>query len=953
MGNIRKRNDKRRTPLVIIRALILGCLLAFAGGEAYSLPAPQITVATLPNAPEISSGEMGSTLHDSAGYIWYGAQGTICRDDGYEIITFPVPGADYINDITEDQHHRLWIASDDGVFTLDPDTYEVKPFEAGKYSHRDVSQVKVTSDGSVWITARGTLQRYSLKGKLLKEYLLTDRSGNPTDMSGFLEASNGDILMTSYSRGIYRYDRRHDRFTMYAPIEKNVSLGLIVEDKSKGYFWVSDHDGMIYCFNPSAPEGQKFRESLLPDNPYVNNRRRVREMIQDPMHGYLWILARTGIVAMKPDSDNYLQYVEIPQLRDYRGALVTSAVADGDKIWVYCMDAPSIVIQLDNSTTDNNYLQGVKSHTGDTPAITHLVADPGSDRMWMIQHRSGVMVYSPTTGTVAAQDLPHLHGRRLYEANKLAKSAYLDGVWTSTRRNQNIIGLVSDTPEDIRQKDALTISGDVSRDAKITSLFEDRNGRLFVGTSRGLLKYDLRDKHLELRYPSIEDASSVQRVGNSLWVTANGKLYQLTDGHTPLRILVNREITSIADARNGKLWLGSKDGHLLYYDIASRGVKDYTNVFQDGFKRIIDLYVDKYSHLWIVTNSKVAQFNFRDKTYVEYPANVPGNLSAYLTPQMLVAGDDLLVVGGIGGLAMFTTSNRLDIDIKEPTTVLTNVKVRDKSMLGDRKVYKSSNEIVLPAKSTNVEFCFSTLDHANASGERFAYRIRGLDKGWNYTKRGSNRAFYNLIPGGEWVMEVKACDENNHWSSKVTEIHIDQKMPWYASWWTWILYALVLIAVIIAIGRFYTERLKNKNEEMWNDSEEMVKMREYLQSPVSLPEEEFRQLDKILLEKATKVVEANISVPDFKVTDLAREVNMSKSTLARKLKAITGMTPLDFIRQIKMRYACHLLESQNYTVGEVAEITGFDDRRYFTSCFKKEIGVTPSAYARGERAPEA
>ncbi len=77
---------------------------------------------------------------------------------------------------------------------------------------------------------------------------------------------------------------------------------------------------------------------------------------------------------------------------------------------------------------------------------------------------------------------------------------------------------------------------------------------------------------------------------------------------------------------------------------------------------------------------------------------------------------------------------------------------------------------------------------------------------------------------------------------------------------------------------------------------------------------------------------------------------MSKSSLARKLKAITGKTPLDFIRQIKMQHACRLLESQNHTVAEVADMVGFEDRRYFTTSFKKEVGVTPSAYVKGERA---
>lgn len=148
---------------------------------------------------------------------------------------------------------------------------------------------------------------------------------------------------------------------------------------------------------------------------------------------------------------------------------------------------------------------------------------------------------------------------------------------------------------------------------------------------------------------------------------------------------------------------------------------------------------------------------------------------------------------------------------------------------------------------------------------------------------------------------------------------------------------------------YYQRRLTAKNEEMWSDSEEMLKMRSYLTSPVTLPEEEFQKLDRVLLEKATKVVEANLDDSDFDVNTLAAGVNMSRSTFSRKIKSITGKTPLDFIRGIKMQHACSLLESKNYTISQVAEMVGFSDRRYFTASFGKEIGVSPREYQNGMR----
>lgn len=124
-------------------------------------------------------------------------------------------------------------------------------------------------------------------------------------------------------------------------------------------------------------------------------------------------------------------------------------------------------------------------------------------------------------------------------------------------------------------------------------------------------------------------------------------------------------------------------------------------------------------------------------------------------------------------------------------------------------------------------------------------------------------------------------------------------------------YVLIVMGISGYSLYLYLKRIDRKNNEMWADSKEMIKMRTYLDSKVNLPEPEFVQLDKLLLEKAVKAVEDNLTEPDFDVTALADAMNMSRSTLTRKLKAITGRTPLDFIRNIKMKHARHMLEDKD------------------------------------------
>ena len=70
---------------------------------------------------------------------------------------------------------------------------------------------------------------------------------------------------------------------------------------------------------------------------------------------------------------------------------------------------------------------------------------------------------------------------------------------------------------------------------------------------------------------------------------------------------------------------------------------------------------------------------------------------------------------------------------------------------------------------------------------------------------------------------------------------------------------------------------------------------------------------------------------------------MSRSTLSRKLKVLTGLTPLDFVRNIKLKHACTLLKTR-MGVAEVAYSIGLSSPKYFSKCFKEAFGVTPSDY---------
>ena len=104
------------------------------------------------------------------------------------------------------------------------------------------------------------------------------------------------------------------------------------------------------------------------------------------------------------------------------------------------------------------------------------------------------------------------------------------------------------------------------------------------------------------------------------------------------------------------------------------------------------------------------------------------------------------------------------------------------------------------------------------------------------------------------------------------------------------------------------------------------------------------RLDKEFMEKVLSVMEASYPNPEFQVDDLCRSVAMSRTALFNKLKALSGKGPNDFIRIYRLEKAKALLESGEYTIAEVADEVGFSDAKYFSSCFKRAFGVSPSKY---------
>ena len=104
------------------------------------------------------------------------------------------------------------------------------------------------------------------------------------------------------------------------------------------------------------------------------------------------------------------------------------------------------------------------------------------------------------------------------------------------------------------------------------------------------------------------------------------------------------------------------------------------------------------------------------------------------------------------------------------------------------------------------------------------------------------------------------------------------------------------------------------------------------------------QLDKEFLDNAMAAIDANMGNLEFSITDFCRTLGMSRTSVYNKIKTLTGQGPNDFIRIVRLNKSKELLLSHKYSIAEVASMVGFSDPKYFSTCFKKQFGMSPSKF---------
>lgn len=385
------------------------------------------------------------------------------------------------------------------------------------------------------------------------------------------------------------------------------------------------------------------------------------------------------------------------------------------------------------------------------------------------------------------------------------------------------------------------------------------------------------------------------------------------------------------------LWLGTQNGLLA-------GKRWLTTADDLANNCIRSLTCDGQGRVWVATANGVSCIQLdaggEVRSIISYDEN-DGFATEYHERASLMYGEQLLL-GGAEGLTVLqpATMRAANFSISPAITrVSTNLQEEV-----PYKQYAQRHNLTLPHGENFLTFHLTAFNYAQPLHTHYRYRLEGVDADWNY-RRGANCAtYYTALDYGTYEFVFQATIDGQEWQRE-ERFSVTILPPWWQTWWAWTLYALLTVAILFFFLRLY---LRIKRDQMMA---EFVKSRKALEQKLDEAKEVpvITDRDEELVRRVQACVEKHIDQSDFNVEALSREVGIDRSNLYRKLQTITGKTPSEFIREIRLARAAELLRSGEYTVEEIAWMTGFNSTRYFRTHFKNRYGCLPSEYHSGSQ----
>ena len=909
----------RVEPLCMLHLLLILSLLLPPSSEAQ-------TVRPLPTQDQLPVPNLHCVFQDSEGFLWYGtAGGGLCRDNGYQVDVFRSdvdhPGLLAHNDvysIAEDAQGNIWFGTPAGTYMLRKQTYSVEPV-SGLTSA--TGGLVCDRQGCMWVNDQKGIYAFSPDGELIFQQEMGETGA-------LLEDSAGDIWFSAWHSKVWKRSSGGGFFEKQL-WESDIQPYHMVEAPAEGGFWVATEGSGIVFYRPSTGE-------IIPQ-PVTQGQRdktRILSMLQDKRNGTLWASTYEDLYAYQPEGTQ-LQAVTLNAQFPSGYKLIDRLFQDADGNIYVSGFYPYTLIITPSHHSIRRWSDTIALPDGTPPCpifANGVVAD--GEQLWVWHTRLGILLYDMATGN------------RLWDGNKRLSVPCADreggGAWCVSDRKW-LTHLSWDGHKVVQETEAeLPHNVDV--------MLAARNGSLLFGTIRGIYSYTPSTGQVAcLHEASRLTLALADGHDGSVYFSINteGAFRLQGDELHPLGGLPSGEqIVAFTEAPNGIVWAATDLGAVYTLSAGSDSLV-YNRFLSDlGMSSILDLHADRTGHIWVLTPTRLWETNpathaFRSHRNTDHSLDVSvfSGLDAYDATHMIVSG--------LGAFSLIPSNDELDQTVPSANDRAPTAPLLTAFTIGREHciVPPGDTLITVPADGGTLVLMVSTLQGLRADRVSFAYQTDDMKDDWQHLPEGENRIYLGTLSAGDHIVRVQATDTEGRWLPQITTLLIRRECYWWETPWARaavVVLALLLLILLMTIGG----RIRHLHA--------LLRLRRRLAiDEIALQPDDVEKAhaQEGFLRKVRDVAEQHLDDPDYDTNRFAADLGMSRMSFYRALEPLTGLTPKEFLRDMRLKRAAALLTAHpNMSITEIADATGFAYASYFTKCFKAKFGVLPTAYRHGGEA---
>ena len=978
--------------LSLIAALFI-TLSSFAQG---SLPS-RFNVSYLNMAAGMPNNFADDIFQDSYGFVWISTHGGgLVRYDGFNYMNFNLGSSgislrsNSCRNVYEDHFKRLWIAFEEGPQVLDLKTMQpiIPPCENKKVEAQLNKALKnlctrmyCDAKGNVWMVSFNLLTRISFneKGEVNRvlsisyPYKAPDlglcdvyRNGTvvmcnngvvsefsvqnnrlaaknissmflPLDYryAGAVISYHGKIWLGT-NRGLYNSAKQefHASGTVHSLQHEVVTSLAITEDDKLlvgtlcGVDIIDDKTGTIEHWNCSSvnPLSSNFVNSLLAKD------------------GQIWVGTETGGITKLAPRQLQLEFFKHdaanPASLSPNAVNAMYAAPDGT-LWVGTVEGGLNALAPDS----RNFTHYTMANSGLPHNSVSTLAADNRGNLWIGTWGTGIAVMNlQQPGRIIPLVVDAKHQPFLNFAGVLVYDPINDGMWLGTNDGLFFYDLK-------RQQLIEPFRGCLNVRGCIGSLIT-RDGKLLMGCVQGMVEINLKS-----RIPGKGDFA------------VKYHQYKLDD---PKSGVIDK-ILSFCLAKDGKIWLGSNGYGLYCYNYNKEGktyVKSFTTNNGLANNTVKGIVEDNQGMLWIATDNGLSIFNPKTETFSNYSRKDGLLSSQFYFNGAIRDAKGKIYLGTDEGLMAVTGVNH---------AVHNAARLRFTELLVDNQPVFAGSDYLDDDISIAKRLCihesdksftifFSALNYGNDSQGVYLYRMKGYENDWVQLQPGQHSVRYSTLPAGSYQFEVKYIPSFDSDKEQVISVDIKVTPYFWKSWW---FVSLMVIAFIAFLLYIYTSRLEKMREreveELYRpieaalkDSDEPGKLQSRIQmilenqkryqdsqkKSIEADRKQVAEKERPFMDIVMEVMEKNYDNSEFGVQELADEMRMNRSVLSKMLNAEAGQPTAQFIRNYRLDIAKKMITENvaNRNITEIAYRVGFNDPKYFTRCFTKQYGESPSAF---------